>query len=269
MEKVSVIIPTYNRASTLLRAVNSVLQQSYSDIEVIIVDDGSTDNTAEIIRDIRDERVKYIKMEQNGGASVARNEGVKVAEGDIIAFQDSDDAWKRDKLEKQICYLKAHPEFSMVYCAYNMHGRESSYIVPTELALEGDLEGDIFPWLLMRNSVGTPTMVMYKECFADIGGFDSTLKALEDWDMAIRFAEKYMIGFVDEALMDVYCSEGRISTRTGAYYESRCKMIAKYRAYFIHYGIFDDVVNRLFQQAQDANMLEAVKKMLMLYLSQG
>ncbi len=269
MEKVSVIIPTYNRESTLLRAVNSVLQQTYFELELIIVDDGSTDGTADVVETIQDERVKYIRLAGNCGASVARNVGVEHAESEIIAFHDSDDAWRIDKLETQMNYLRMHPEFSMVYCSYCMHGSEKTYIVPTDLDLEGDLEGDIFPWLLVRNTIGTPTMLMYKKCFEEIGGFDTTLKSLEDWDMAIRFAHQYMIGFVEEPLLDAYCGEERISSVAGAYYESRCKMVAKYKEHLMNYGIFDTVVNRLFRQAQDADMLEMVKKMLMLYLSQS
>lgn len=269
MEKVSVIIPTYNRASTLLRAVESVLQQTYSNIEVIVVDDGSTDNTSEIILSIQDDRVRYIKMEQNQGVSAARNLGVEYAEGKIIAFQDSDDVWKSDKLEKQMNYLAMNPNFSLVYCAFYKHLKHHIYIVPNDLRIEGDLEGDIFPWLLMRNSIGTPVILMYKECFVDIGGFDTALSSLEDWDLMIRFAEKYMIGFVNEPLMDSYYSEGGISSGVGAFYESRCKMLAKYRKHFLNYGIFDEAINRLFLEAQNDNVLEMVKKMLILYLSQS
>ena len=269
MKKVSVIIPTYNRAKTLLRSVDSVLHQTYSNLEVIIVDDGSRDETAKIVKSIQDTRIVYIKCENNQGASAARNIGVEHASGEMVAFQDSDDVWKSDKLEKQMKYLEEHLEFSMVYCPFRRHKCGISFVVPNDMKLEGDLEGDIFHWLLLRNTIGTPTMVMYKQCFVDIGGFDTALRSLEDWEMVIRFAEKYQIGYLNEVLMDAYYMEGGISSGTGAFYESRCKMIAKYKQYYVEYGIFDDVVKRLFQQAQEKNMLEMVKKMLMLYLSQS
>ena len=119
MEKVSVIIPTYNREKTILRAVQSVLDQTYTNLEVLVIDDGSTDGTAEIVRGIEDDRVKYIVLEQNGGQAKARNTGVQMAEGEWIAFQDSDDCWHKNKLEIQMTYAREHTEYSMIYCSYN------------------------------------------------------------------------------------------------------------------------------------------------------
>ncbi len=266
-EKVSVIIPTYNRAATLLNSINSVLQQTYSNIEVLIMDDGSTDNTQELVEGIADERVRYIRLPQNMGASGARNAGVAYAESEIVAFEDSDDLWRPDKLEKQMNYWREHPQVSMVYCACCLHDKDGEGRFPNE-QLEGELEGDIHAWLLLRNSIGTPAMLMYKDCFLDVGGFDTTLNSLEDWDFVIRFAEQYLIGYVDEALLDVYHTEGGISSRVGAYYESRCRMIASYRERLLAYGIFDYAVNDLFKRAQNRNMLEEVKKMLLLLLSE-
>ena len=102
MEKISVIIPTYNRAKELKRSVESVLAQTYDNFELIIVDDGSKDNTQEVIASIPDERIRYIKLEQNRGAAGARNEGVRASKCDLIAFQDSDDIWREEKLERQM-----------------------------------------------------------------------------------------------------------------------------------------------------------------------
>lgn len=266
-EKVSVIIPTYNRAPKLLNSVNSVLQQTYTNMEVLIVDDGSTDNTQEVVEAIVDTRVRYIKLPHNMGASGARNAGVEYAETDIIAFQDSDDLWIPDKLEKQMKYWKEHPEFSMIYCAICLHDSDGMSVFPGE-GFVGDLEGDILSWLLFRNSIGTPTMLMYKNCFIKAGGFDVTMNSLEDWDFAIRFAKKYLIGYLDKPLVDSYDTAGGISSRVGAYYESRCKMIANYKEDLLACGIFDSAVNDLFQRAQNRNMLETVKKMLLLFLSQ-
>ncbi len=268
MKKVSVIIPTYNRASKITASINSVLQQTYSELELLIVDDGSTDNTQEVIEAIADSRVRYIKLPQNMGASGARNAGVAYAESDIIAFEDSDDLWRPEKLEKQMDYWQQHPEFSMIYCPYHMHGQEGLYRVPDK-DWKGEFEGDIFPWLLMRNTVGTPTMLMYKDAFVDVGGFDTSLRAMEDWEFAVRFAEKYMVGYVDEVLVDAFESAGGVSSGTSAYYESRCKMIATYKNELQQYGIFDAVVNDLFQRAQSSSTLESVKKMLLLFLGRA
>lgn len=266
MEKVSVIIPTYNRAHSLMESVESVLHQTYTNIEVLIVDDASADNTQEVIKAIKDERLKYVKLSQNSGASGARNAGVEYAQSRIIAFEDSDDLWKEDKLEKQMSYWKEHPEFSMIYCQYNMNTKDGVFVTPNS-DWDGDLEGDIFPWLLLRNTVGAPTMLMYKECFLEVGGFDTTMRSLEDWEFAIRYAEKYRIGYVEEPLVDAFFSEGGVSSGVAAYYESRCKMIARYKEQMLKYGVFDTVVSDLFQRAEKRNMVETVKKMLMLFLT--
>lgn len=266
MEKVSVIIPTYNRAKTILNSVNSVLQQSYSDVEVLIVDDASVDETQAVIESVQEERVKYIKLPQNSGASVARNIGVEYAQGQIIAFEDSDDIWHYDKLEKQMKYWKEHPEYAMIYCSYNMHKKDSVYQVP-ERDWSGDLEGDIFASLLVRNTVGTPTMLMYKEAFQSVGGFDTTMNCLEDWDFAIKFAREYKIGYVEETLVDAFYTEGSVSSRIADGYLTRCKMIGAYREEMIAYGIFDLVVGDLFTRAQNSGILDTVKKMLMLTLA--
>lgn len=265
MEKVSVIIPTYNRADKVKKSINSVLQQTYSDFELLVVDDGSTDDTQAVVEAIPDSRIRYIKLAENKGASVARNEGVKRASCSLIAFQDSDDYWHPDKLEKQMLYWQEHPDYAMVYCPYIMHMAEKVLTVPGK-DWEG-LEGNIFPWLLLRNSIGTPTMLMKKECFLELGGFDSTLHSLEDWDFALRFADRYAIGYVDEPLVDAHYSAGGISSGNGAYYESRCRLIAQYKERLMQYDLFDPAVNELFQIAQQNGVLDAVKKMLMLNLS--
>ena len=102
---ISVIIPTYNRAGTLLAAAQSVLQQTYRDIELIIVDDGSTDDTSKVVSALQDGRVRYIPLGKNCGACAARNRGIDEAKGEYIAFQDSDDLWHSDKLEREFAFL--------------------------------------------------------------------------------------------------------------------------------------------------------------------
>ena len=111
---ISVIIPTYNRAHLIKRSAQSVLNQTYKNLELIIVDDGSTDNTKEVIDSLNDERIVYVKQE-NHGVSSARNTGINVANGKYIAFQDSDDIWHSDKLEKQINTLKQN-NADIVFC---------------------------------------------------------------------------------------------------------------------------------------------------------
>ena len=115
MMKVSVIIPTYNRTEELKRSIQSVLNQTYENYDVIVVDDASTVDISQIVGGFEDDRLIYHRLSDNKGAAGARNEGVKIADGDLIAFQDSDDEWLSDKLAKQVEYLTEKPDFGMVY----------------------------------------------------------------------------------------------------------------------------------------------------------
>lgn len=266
IDKVSVIIPTYNREKTILRALNSVLNQTYSNIEVLVIDDGSTDATAELVKGIKDERVNYIVLEKNGGPSNARNAGVQMAEGEWIAFQDSDDCWHKDKLEKQIAYAKEHPEYTMIYCMYNAILENGEQLIIPPKPWMNPMDGNMVRTLLQRNMIGAPTILAKKEAFLETGGFDTSYKALEDWDFAIRFALENEIGFVTEALMDCYISNSGVSSNTGAYYEARCKMLGQYKNAMMQEGVLETVMQDILMRAQGSGVADSVKKMMMMYL---
>lgn len=268
-EKISVIIPTYNRANLIERSVRSVLDQTYDNLEVIVVDDCSTDNTLEVVESIDDSRVHFHRLAKNGGAGQARNEGVKLATAELIAFQDSDDAWRPEKLQKQMSYWEKHPDYLMVYCAYESHIPGEAPLRMPYSGMTGDLEGDVFYSLLLRNSIGAPTMLLKKDCFVEIGGFDSSLKCLEDWDFALRFSHEYLVGYVDEILMDVYMTAGSVSSKAGAFFETRCRMIVSYQKELVKAGLFDAVVTEVLIRAEHCGVLNKVKKMLLLMLQNG
>lgn len=265
MQKISVIIPTYNRSNTIERAIRSVLEQTYSNLEVIVVDDGSTDNTEEVVKAIHDDRIRYYKKE-NDGAGAARNEGVKYATAEVIAFHDSDDSWRENKLEKQMRYWEEHPEFSMVYCGYELHREDEDSIKVPYDTVHGKLEGEIFFDLLIRNYIGAPTMLMRKSHFISVGGFDGSLRSLEDWEFVLRFSKQYQIGFVDEILVDAFQLAGSVSANFARYYEVRSKLIADYKEELIQSGLFNEVVGNLFASAEKSGVLEQVKRLLMMYL---
>ncbi len=267
MEKVSVIIPTYNREKTIFRAVQSVLEQTYTNLEVLVIDDGSTDGTAAIVNGIKDDRVKYVALEQNGGPSKARNVGVEMAEGEWIAFQDSDDCWHKNKLESQIEYVEDNPQYSLVYCMSMTWFQNGKTIVVPPSPLPDVMEGKMLHTLLQRNVIDTPTMFIKRECFLNVGGFDVTYKALEDWEFMIRFAKVYEIGYIPEILMDSYMLGDGVSSNLGAYYEGRCKMLGQYRTEMIQEGVLEQVMQEILERAQNAGILDFVKKMMMLYLS--
>ena len=266
MKKVSVIIPTYNRADKIERAIKSVLDQTFEDFDVIVVDDCSSDNTEAVVKTITDERVKYHRLDKNQGAAGARNSGVAISESEYIAFHDSDDEWLPDKLKKQFEYMQEHPQVGMVYGKMHIVQSDLEGDFPND-SIEGKLEGEIYTDLLKRNTIGTPTMFLKRDEFEKVGGFDTNLRCLEDWDFAIRFSKENKIGYINEPLMIVYSEPGGVSSNIGAYYETRCKIISENRDTMQKMGIFDDIVLDLFNRAQASGVLNQVQAMLMSYLA--
>lgn len=264
--KISAIIPTYNREKLIARAIESVLNQSYPPAEIIIVDDGSTDNTKAVIEAISDPRIKYVYQE-NKGAGAARNTGVINASCDWIAFLDSDDTWRKDKLLHQVEYLKANPQYKMVYTPYILHTLNGEEVhVPFNSDIDM-LEGNIFKYLLVINSVGMPTILMTKEMYRAVGGIDESLKCIEDWDFAIKCSENNLIGYVDEELTDAYFTGGSVSGNSKGMFEIRCKTIAHYREDLERFNLLNVAIDSLLEQAQRAQLLDYVKPLLIEYLN--
>ena len=175
---ISVVLPSYNRAHILPRAIESILGQTYKDIELIIVDDGSSDNTAEVVGSFSDSRIVYVRQE-NAGACAARNNGIAHARGDYIAFQDSDDIWHHDKLEKQLATLQ-NTGADIVFCRMNrMVGGEKVGLV-SDYFHEGFLPKDEVPM-----SIGTQTLVGKSEVFKQ-ERFDSEMPRFQEFEMLVR-----------------------------------------------------------------------------------
>ena len=262
--KISIILPAYNRENTIACSIQSILKQTWKDFELIIVDDGSTDNTCSVVETFSDSRIKYYRQE-NAGASSARNMGVIYSESDIIAFCDSDDTWKEDKLEKQIRFMEDNPEISLVYTAYMMHMHDKEVRVPNEGYI---CDRNILSRLLVKNTIGAPTIMVKKDVFRAVGGFDTSMKSLEDWDFAIKVAKKYQIGFIDEILVDAYDTGTGISHSIAPYFQSRCLMVTRYASDMQRLGIFDIYVSDILERAESNGILENVKRMLLMYLGQ-
>lgn len=265
-EKVTVIIPTYNRAGTIAESIQSVLDQTYTNLEVVIVDDGSMDETEAIINKLADERTKYVRLDKNSGVANARNVGVNLAKTDWIAFQDSDDIWHKDKLEKQMTYAKEYPEYALIYSKYKLFYQNGVESVMPAYPLEV-MEGNMFKALLERNVIDAPTILVKKEEFLSVGGFDIDFHALEDWDFVIRFAKQYKIGYVEEVLIDSRVTSGGVSSGIANYYEARCRMLRLYKDDMLQEGVFNSVVTNILEKAQRRGILDAVQKMMVLYLS--
>ncbi len=198
--KVSVVIPAYNRASVLSRAINSVLAQTYQDFEIIVVDDCSQDNIDEIMKSFVDSRINYIKHETNKGGNAARNTGIKVAKGELIAFLDSDDEWLATKLEKQVA-LFADPTIGLVYCGFN-YIEEGNDIRQDRLT---NLMNNYRQDLVVSNFVGTTSVaIVRKKLLNEINGFDEKMRSSQDWDLYLRLSDRCEFGCVSELLVNYF-----------------------------------------------------------------
>lgn len=219
---VSVIIPAYNRENTIERAVMSVLNQTYKDLELIVVDDCSKDNTVGVLKSIKDDRLKIIELEKNSGACVARNVGIENAQGDYIAFQDSDDEWLLDKLEKQMAIFEKE-KVDLVFCAFNRFGLGEDLTYPK--LPEGIVERKV---LLEDSRISTQTLIGKKECFENIK-FDPEMPRLQDYDITIRLSKKYRIYFVNQPLVNMYVQNDSISKNNDKLLKAESMILSKYK----------------------------------------
>lgn len=253
--KVSVIIPTYNRGNTIKRAIDSVLRQTYDDFEVIVVDDGSTDDTAQIVNGYEDSRVRYMMTEERHGANHARNIGIQSAMGEYIAFQDSDDVWRENKLERQMQIFGQAPQIDVVWCSYLYLALSGvKQIVPQNNKRER-LQTEIKKVLAHGNAIGIPTMIVKRKCFEQIGLFDETLKRFQDWDLCIRLVQKFQFYFMDEILVEAYESEKSITNMNSAM-EGQLSIIRKHCGFFEKVGSIDAQASHLIELAVEERKLE-------------
>tara|TARA_B100000886_G_C20420628_1_gene491385 strand:+ start:2105 stop:2941 length:837 start_codon:yes stop_codon:yes gene_type:complete len=197
--KISVIIPTYNRKHTLHRAIDSVLNQTFKPLEIIVVDDGSNDGTGEWVEEIYPS-IKYIFI-KNSGVSAARNTGVRSANGQWIAFLDSDDEWMPEKLEQQTLLLGADREAAL--CHTNEIWIRNGVRV-NQLKKHTKFGGYIFEKCLDMCRISPSSAILSKKLFTSIGYFDESLKVCEDYDMWLRVAAKHKILFLDYPLITKY-----------------------------------------------------------------
>ena len=196
---VSVIIPTFNREHCLMRALDSAIAQSYPIQEIIVVDDGSTDATEKLIQESYPS-VTYIKQE-NHGVSAARNRGIKNSLGSWLAFLDSDDEWFPDKLEKQFMALEQQPEFKIIH-SDEIWIRNGVQVNPKNKHEKSG--GFIFEKCLPLCAISPSAVLIHRELFAELGMFDESLPACEDYDLWLRICSRYPVLYVKEKLLRKY-----------------------------------------------------------------
>ena len=226
---VSVVIPTYNRAAVIGASLESVFRQDYPNIEIIVVDDGSKDDTEHVMEPYIAKGVRYYRQE-NRGAPTARNAGVERAEGELIAFLDSDDAWEPNKISAQVRRMgESFPDVALIYTGMrkvDQNGALLGYKTPSK-------RGAIYLDLLRDNVVGsTSTALVKASVVREVGGFDTALRSRQDLDLWLRIAKKYSIDYVADPLVIYSVHTDRISSNMDSKIQGSERVLDKY---------FDDI----------------------------
>lgn len=204
---VSVIIPTYNRSKMLIKAITSVQKQTYKNIEIIVVDDGSTDDTKRVVKKINDKRVKYF-YKRNGGPSASRNLGLKHSKGEFITFLDDDDEYIPGKIEKQVSFLQKNPQLG--FCYSNMivvYKNQRSLLL-------NETKKNTYINLLLDGTgsfVTTQTIFIRRKVYTKVGFFDWKVEPAEDYDYSLRCAKMFNFGYINKPLTLYYLHDRNIT----------------------------------------------------------
>ncbi len=211
MYKISVIIPYYNSEKTILRALNSVISQTYKDFEIILINDGSIDSSNKIVDDFINKHKEYKITniyQKNSGPSKARNEGIKKAKGQYISLLDADDSWHEKKLDIQMEFLGKNGDIAILGCDYNVVIENS---INRKSENTGEYEEVNFYKRLFRNYFSTPTVIIKKEVLNELEGFNENQKYAEDSLLFIQILRKYKGGKIKSSLVNLYKNEYGVS----------------------------------------------------------
>jgi glycosyltransferase involved in cell wall biosynthesis len=227
---VSVLIPVYNRAGTVGRAIRSVLSQTFENWELLIIDDGSTDGTPGVVADFRDPRLHYYRLDPNRGHCAARNYGIDLARGTYVSFLDSDDEWFPEKLAREVAAFKTGGDaLGMVYCGkelFDPEGRLLLQRLPT-------FEGEVFRQLLASDFIGSCSRVaVRRSILAAEGGFDENLPIYDDWDLWLRVAKVAKVASVPAVLVRRHIGGSQLSGSLMRIFDGRRRVVEKHRQEF-------------------------------------
>jgi len=229
MPLVSVIVPAYNAEDTVLETIESVLQQTFQDLELIVIDDGATDGTVAALKDVTDPRLKIFSFE-NGGLPTARNRGIERASGQFLSFVDADDLWTPDKLAKQMRALEENPAAGGAYSWTLIMDGAGEKFYPGNCE---SFEGDVYPHLLLSNFIGSGSnMLLRREAVASVGDFDVTLDSHEDWDYYLRLARQWEFVVVPEPQI--------LYRKTANSLSSRLPVLEEY-IFILHERVFSSI----------------------------
>jgi glycosyltransferase involved in cell wall biosynthesis len=221
---VSIIMPAYNTEATIRESIKSVIKQTYTNWELIVINDGSTDKTVEFIKSFTDDRIILLEQ-KNLGVVNARNNGLKYSKGELIAFLDSDDLWLKEKLEIQLKFMKSNNvQFSYTksysFSSNSKNIKEAFKFI--SLGFEDKEE------ILIYDFIPTLTVMVHRCIIDDIGYFDTELKAAEDWDLWIRILQKYKVGFLEEYLSKYRVTGTGLSSNLYKHFIEEEKVFKKY-----------------------------------------
>lgn len=209
MAKVTVVIPTRNRVVFLQRAINSVLAQTVKNVEIVVVDDYSSDDIKGVIDSFGDHRIRLIRHDECKGGSASRNTGIAHSQAEFVAFLDDDDEWCHHKLESQLAVMRRHQELAMVYTGFLIVNQSTGVI---EQIRRPQRQRDLSKCLLRDNVIGTTSTVMVRKvCLAGDIKFDENLKSCQDWDFYLRMASDYQIDCISRPLVRHYKHDERIT----------------------------------------------------------
>jgi len=232
---VSVIIPSYNREKLIVKAINSVFNQSYKHVEILLIDDASTDNTEQVIKGLGKENIRYFRLDKNSGQCVARNYGIGKAKGKYVAFLDSDDEWLPEKLKLQVnCFENSTDKLGGVYC----YSYSKDMIRNTTSRITGTYyRGDLYHNFLEGFCPPTPSLFLIKtQAIREAGGFDENLITFVDLDMWLRISRNYHFDYIDEPLIIKY-------EQIGDQYVNNFEK--RYKGYFLFNKKWSDVISKV------------------------
>ncbi|MGA2985432.1 MAG: glycosyltransferase [Terriglobia bacterium] len=224
---VSVVIPTYNRADIVARAIKSVACQTFAGWELLVVDDGSADDTEKVVASFGDQRIRYLRHERNRGQSSAQNTGIRSSRGAYVAFLDSDDEWMPEKLAKVVaCFEESAQDVGLVYSGKKLvteGGQTLKLRSPT-------LQGDVYKNLLEWDFIGSCSRVVVRRSILEqVGGFDEQLVNCQDWDLWIRVSKVSRVAAVPDCLVIRYFGTDQVTGSLRGICRGKANMIEKYR----------------------------------------
>lgn len=244
--EISIVIPTYNRGYLITQAINSIKSQSFVNWELIIVDDCSTDNTAEIINSLsqQDPRIRYHKLEKNSGANAARNVGVKLACSNLISFLDSDDEYHHLNLENQYKMFSSSKVLALCYVGVDYYnGNTLTFTVHPKV--RGNLEKFLF---LNLKGLGASNsgLTVRKDVINEVGGFDEAMSSQQDLDLFVRIARNHYIDYIDDCNTKVYeNSNDRISDNLNSVLKGEIQFMSKHELRIRELGLYHHVARKL------------------------